>query len=162
MEWQKRKILIWGKTRPELSSKHREVVCTGGVFEDTKDLVRLYPIPLRYIDDEKIFRKYQWIEAEVKKAEGDNRPESFKILPESIKVDGILKTKRGDWSERAAWILNDKNIYQSVEALQEKQSKDFTSLGLVKPLEVLDVQSKPVSISEKHDFWTKYEEATQQ
>ena len=54
--WQRRRILIWGKTCPELSKKYREIVCTGGVFEDTKKLVRLYPIPLRYIDDEKILK----------------------------------------------------------------------------------------------------------
>jgi hypothetical protein len=36
--WETRRILIWGKTRPELSKKHRETVCTGGVFEDTKSV----------------------------------------------------------------------------------------------------------------------------
>src|SRR5690349_10297784 len=58
--WERRRILIWGKTRPELSRNYRETVCTGGVFEDSGRLVRLYPIPLRYLDDEKYFKKYQW------------------------------------------------------------------------------------------------------
>ena len=41
--WQRRRILIWGKTRPELSKKYREIVCTGGVFEDTKKTRPLIP-----------------------------------------------------------------------------------------------------------------------
>ena len=77
--WERKKILIWGKTRPELSKTHKETVCTGGVFEDTKKFVRLYPIPLRYLDDERYFKKYQWIEADVRKAMRDARTESYNI-----------------------------------------------------------------------------------
>jgi hypothetical protein len=67
-EWQRRKILVWGKTRPEVSRHYRETVCTGGIFEDTCRLVRLYPIPLRYLDDKRYFQKYQWITADVQRA----------------------------------------------------------------------------------------------
>ena len=66
--WERRRILIWGKTRPELSRSHKETVCTGGVFADTKEFVRVYPIPLRFLDETKVFKKYQWIEAPVRKA----------------------------------------------------------------------------------------------
>src|SRR5450755_141693 len=55
---QKRKILIWGKTAPELSMKYYETVCTGGVLEDGTP-VRLYPIPYRYMADDDKFKKYQ-------------------------------------------------------------------------------------------------------
>jgi hypothetical protein len=66
--WQRKCILNWGKTRTELSKKYKEIVCTGGVLEDTQELIRLYPVPLRYIDDEKVFKKYQWIEAFIMKS----------------------------------------------------------------------------------------------
>ncbi len=46
-----RKILIWGKTYPELSKKYIETVCTAGVLESGKP-VRLYPITYRYLNDE--------------------------------------------------------------------------------------------------------------
>ena len=81
--WERRRILIWGKTRPELSAKYREIVCTGGVFEDTKCLVRLYPIPLRYLEDERV--------AFVSKSPKDPRPETAlhrigiaKLFPPSV------------------------------------------------------------------------------
>ncbi len=161
-EWQKRQILIWGKTRPELSLTYREVVCTGGVFEDSRRLVRLYPSALRDMDDEQVFRKDQWIEADVMKAQNDPRPESYRIHPDRIKLLGEIKSKKGDWSARADWIINDFNVFQSVEALQERQMVDRTSLGLVKPLSILDVHAIPYGVKEKVKFWKNYEDAVRQ
>jgi hypothetical protein len=161
-KWEKRKILIWGKTRPELSKKYREVVCTGGVFEDTKRLVRLYPIPLRYLDDERIFKKYQWIEAYVATAEQDPRPESYKIRSDGIRTLDQIPSKAGDWSDRAQWIMQPENIFQSVEALKAKWREDNTSLGLVKPKYVANIQAKRVPRTEKMEFSRRYEDALRQ
>jgi hypothetical protein len=161
-QWERRRILIWGKTRPELSKKYREIVCTGGVFEDTKCLVRLYPIPLRYMNDKRIFKKYQWIEAKVMKAKSDPRPESYRIHPHDIKVLDEIPSNKGDWTMRAQWIMNDANIFQSVEVLQESHRKNHTSLGLVKPSLILDVQAQPYAQKEKDEFWQNYKEAISQ
>jgi hypothetical protein len=68
------KVLIWGKTYPELSKKYIETVCTAGVLESGKP-VRLYPITYRYLNDEQ-FKLYQWITAGLLKNPGDSRPES--------------------------------------------------------------------------------------
>src|SRR5580704_6023249 len=100
--WERRRILVWGKTRPEVSRNYRETVCTGGVFEDTGRLVRLYPIPLRYLDDQKYFKKYQWITADVQPAgPRDKRPESYRIRFDRIEVGETIDTGRNsEWSER--------------------------------------------------------------
>lgn len=156
-QWERRRILIWGKTRPELSKTYRETVCTGGVFEDTKRLVRLYPIPLRYIDDEQVFKKYQWIEADVKRSASDPRPESYKIRADTIEVFQTIPPKKGDWSERAVWVMHDHNIFPSVEALVHQQSLDHTSLGLVKPAEVSNVVAERFSAAEQQHFQQRYE-----
>lgn len=161
-KWQRRRILIWGKTRPELSQKYRETVCTGGVFEDTRRLVRLYPIPLRYVDDERVFKKYQWVEAYVSKSTSDPRPESYKIRYDDIETFEIIPPNRGSWNERAQWIMNDNNIVQSVEELQARQQMDQTSLGLLKPLEVINVTSHRYSQEERNGFWARYKEALRQ
>ena len=51
--------LIWAKTYPELTSKYIETVCTAGLLPSAKPL-RLYPIPYRYLRDEKEqFKLYQ-------------------------------------------------------------------------------------------------------
>ncbi len=161
-KWQRRRILIWGKTRPELSSKYRETVCTGGVFEDDRKLVRLYPIPLRYIDDERVFKKYQWIEAYVTKATSDPRPESYKIRYDGIQTFEVIPTNKGNWNDRAQWIIHDGNIVQSVEFLQKRQQIDHTSLGLVKPLRVVKVVAQRYSQHERDEFWGNYKDALRQ
>jgi hypothetical protein len=48
-------------------------------MEETGQLVRLYPVPFRLMQDEAQFKKWQWIEAEVEKARKDHRPESHQI-----------------------------------------------------------------------------------
>src|SRR5438552_13822171 len=121
--WERKRILIWGKTRPELSKNHKETVCTGGVFEDTKTFVRLYPIPLRYLDDERYFKKYQWIEADVRKAMKDPRPESYNVRPDTIALRETIPTERGDWSRRAEWIMTPEHVFDSVTALQASREK---------------------------------------
>lgn len=162
-KWERRKILIWGKTRPELSQKYREIVCTGGVFADTKRLVRLYPIPLRYMDDEKYFKKYQWIEAYVTRSSSDSRPESYKIRPDGIEVFDTIRTKPGgNWDDRAEWIMYKKNIFQSVEALQEQQKVDHTSLGLIRPKLITNVIPQKYGQTERDRFWEKYKNAVAQ
>jgi hypothetical protein len=161
-KWQRRRILIWGKTRPDLSKKYREIVCTGGVLEDTRRLVRLYPIPLRYMDDKLYFKKYQWIEADITKPSADPRPESYRINPDGIKILGEIPTHAGNWDARAEWIMQEGNVFQSVEALQERQKIDHTSLGLVKPLVVIDVRAQRYDEKERAEFWEKYNDAVRQ
>ena len=160
LAWRRRRILIWGKTRPELSKSYREIVCTGGVFEDTKRLVRLYPIPLRYLESD--FGKYQWIEADVARNLSDQRPESHKIRFEGIQTGEKIQTKNGNWDARAGWVLQPENLFQSVEALQEQQKKDKTSLGLVQPAQVTDVKAHRIPAKEKDEFMERYREAVQQ
>ncbi len=160
--WSRRKILIWGKTRPELSKTYKETVCTGGVFADTKELVRLYPIPLRYLDDELVFKKYQWIEADVRKAIRDPRKESYNIRLDSIVVGEAVPTKNGDWSDRAAWILQRAHIFPSVEALQNARESQGITIGIVKPHEVLGFQAEPYSDEEKRCFWSKHRRIVEQ
>lgn len=157
VQWERRRVLIWGKTRPELSSRYRELVCTGGVFEDRAGLVRLYPIPLRYLDDEKVFKKYQWIEAFVAKSRSDPRPESYRVRYDDIVVRGEIPTKNGDWDDRAKWILRSEHILHSVEHLQERQKIDGTSLGLIQPRSIEGVRYEKIPEQDKRDFAIRYD-----
>jgi hypothetical protein len=155
--WERRRILIWGKTRPELSRSHKETVCTGGIFEDTKGFVRLYPIPLRYLDDEQVFKKYQWIEADVRKAIKDARPESYNIRCENITVGEFIRPGKEDWNRRAEWVLQPGHVFRSVEALQDAWKRDGTSIGMVKPLAVTDYRVESYPKQEREEWWSKYQ-----
>jgi hypothetical protein len=161
--WEQREILIWGKTRPEISKTYREIVCTGGVFREDRRLVRIYPVPLRYLEDEKMFRKYQWIRAYITKAPSDPRPESYKIRYGDIEVLDRIPTERGgNWDKRAAWIMNQENIVASVEELQAQQRATGRSLALMRPLKVIDVAADRLSPREREGFWSRYKSAVAQ
>jgi hypothetical protein len=160
--WERRRILIWGKTRPELSSKHCETVCTGGVFADTKAFVRLYPIPLRYLDDEKVFRKYQWIDADVRRASKDPRPESYNIRPESIEIGETIPPRNGNWDARAEWLTQPEHIFDSVRALREARDLRGTSIGMIKPDEVIDFPVHAYPPGERDVWMTKYRQMLSQ
>jgi hypothetical protein len=162
VNWERREILIWGKTRPEISKTYREIVCTGGVFRDNKRLVRVYPVPLRFLNDEQIFKKYQWISASVAKAANDPRPESYKIRPDDIRVGEMIPTERGNWDKRAEWIMQPENMAASVEDLQDQQRDTGRSLALVAPREVVKIGHERLSSSEREDFWSRYEAAVAQ
>ncbi|MBI5877699.1 MAG: hypothetical protein HZB53_08620 [Chloroflexi bacterium] len=153
--WERRRILIWGKTRPELSKTYREIVCTGGVLADTKRLIRLYPIPLRLMNEERVFKKYQWIEAPIVKASQDPRPESYRINYDAITVGEVIPPQPGNWQQRAQWIMDENNIFSSIEDIQQKQQEDGTSLGIIQP-NVIRVTSERVSEDERQRYWDDY------
>jgi len=146
MQWQTRDILICVKTYPEYSQKYTETVCTAGVLRDTKELVRLYPVPYRYLDGQRQFAKYQWITASISKST-DSRPESYKINADTIRLGDMIETK-GDWSERKRWVLSESNICSSLEALIEKQQEHNTSLGIISPTKIVGFSIKRKADSE--------------
>jgi hypothetical protein len=157
--WSRKRLLIWGKTYPEFSRNYYETVCTGAVDAETGKLVRIYPITLRHMKEP--FSLYDWIEADIERNTSDPRPESYRIQQEGIKTVAKLDTKRG-WADRSAWVLRPSNVFQSVRALQDAQSSDGTSLGLVKPKQILRVYAKRLSDSDREEWEAHREEAIRQ
>lgn len=133
------KVLITVKTYPIPSAKYDELVCTAGVSE-TGDFVRLYPVNFRDLPYSKQYRKYQWIQVSAQRHSGrDSRKESFRPDCETLKILGEpIPTKRGDWSERAKYVLA--NRAASMEELHDRQSQDRTSLGIVRPKRIFDLE----------------------
>jgi len=137
--WEEHKILIWGKTYPELSSSYFETVCTAGVLEDGR-LIRLFPIPFRYLKDVNVFKKFQCIEAKIKKSESDQRPESYKIEPESIELLQFEKSDGKQWANRANYIFKNKSIiYKTYDDLIKDYETKKISIGFVKPKSIYKV-----------------------
>jgi len=137
--WSEHRVLIWGKTYPELSRKYRETVCTGGTLEDGR-FIRLYPIPLRYLSDDKVFSKYQWVQLRIRKANDDPRPESYKVDIASIKTEDTIPTDKHGWRVRAATVFKDSSYkFSSVEDLFKAREADGTSLGFVRPRSINEI-----------------------
>jgi hypothetical protein len=133
--WTRTRVLIVGRASPEPSKKHIETVCTGGITE-SGELLRLYPIPLRYLQQEKRYKQWSWAEFEIHKSSSDKRKESYVVREESIKVLGHVD------SETERFHLLSKGVVSDRETLDLMRQKDCTSIGLIE-IEVQDLVGKP-------------------
>jgi hypothetical protein len=122
--WEEKEFLICVKTYPEYSITYTETVCTAAVLRKTGQLIRLFPIPFRYLLGEHQFKKYQWVQAKIKKNTKDGRPESYRIENDSI-VHWHGRHKNG-WSVRKDQFCLKPITFLSLEDLQESQlAKNF-------------------------------------
>jgi hypothetical protein len=135
LEWREEKVLIIGRASPEPSKKHIETVCTGGITEQG-ELLRLYPIPLRYLDSNSRYKLWTWAKFDIQKNASDRRKESYKVRDGSIKILAQVTNP----SERFALLK--KAIFPDKETLNDLYHKDWTSVGVIE-IEFVDFYVKP-------------------
>ena len=158
INYEEKKILIWGKTYPELSSKYFETVCTGGVLENGSP-VRLYPIPFRYLSGEDRFEKYQWVTARLLRNPSDARPESYRVQPDSLQCGEKIPTTKDEWGKRAEILFKNSNWqFNNVDDLLVSQRQHKTSLGVITPKEIVNVEVTKRSKDDEKDFAEKFEQ----
>ena len=133
------KVLVMVMTYPHPSATYQELVCTAGITEDG-EWVRLCPIPYRYLSSEQMFRKYQWIEIDLQArgARNDPRKESCQPVVDSIQVLGSPIPTGDGW--RARRKIVDALPHRTVNELKALYDKDKTSLGIVRPTRILDME----------------------
>ena len=133
------RVLITVMTYPHPSQKHQELVCTAGIT-DTGDWVRLYPIDYRYLPNHQQFRKYQWIKVGLlpRGSGNDRRRESREPNLDSIELLGPPLSSENQWAERRAII--DNLTHSTKLQLESLYETNRTSLGIVRPTEVLDLR----------------------
>jgi len=135
-------VLIWGKTYPELSKRYAETVCTAGVREDGTP-IRLYPVPLRYLDSKAQYQLYDWVDVPICKSHLDTRPESYKVDAAKIRCAGHIDTDKHGWAARAAYIFKDPRWqYESMREVMHAQATTRHSLGIVTPGSIVSVEVK--------------------
>lgn len=130
-----KKILITVKAYPHPSKRYGETVCVAGINVDNGKWTRLYPVTYRDLEENKKFKKYNIIEAKVVKAKKDNRPESFNIDADSIKIVDYFDTGRDrKWAKRKEVVLP--TVDKSMCEISKQQELNKKSLGVFKPREV--------------------------
>ena len=135
------------KTYPEIRKNTLRLCVLQEFMKPTRKLIRLYPIRYRYLTGKSQFKKYQWIKAELVKSKTDSRPESYNLVEDTIEIGNIIGTD-DDWFEREKWVINQNTLFKSVEDLLISQKTNGTSLGIVKPKEILNFIIEPKSIEE--------------
>lgn len=153
------RILIWGKTYPELSSNYWETVCTGGVLQDGRP-IRIYPIPYRYYRQENQFAKYQWITARIAKSTSDPRPESYRIDIDTPIIAGeSIPPDKSGWAARRMNVFKSSSWqFETMDELQYAERQGLASIGVIRPKEIRDVRLVDRPAQDAIDYRTKMEE----
>lgn len=127
---EKERILITVRTYPTLSNKYVETVCTGGIT-NRGEWRRLYPVPLRYLQDDQQYRTFDVVEVDVKEG-NDGRPETRRPHLPSLRIIEPLK----GWQARCDWV--NPTINPSFAAMKAVGK----TLAPVKVREVLEFTAK--------------------
>jgi len=131
-----KKILITVTTYPLPSRSYDELVCTAGILEDGT-WIRIYPVPLNFLSQVKKdtgFKKYTWIELDVKERTDDFRPESHSPINYNVKIINTLNTTNY-WKERKKFCL--RNVYTNkFKLINDSKDPKNVSLATFKPLKI--------------------------
>jgi hypothetical protein len=145
------KILILCKTYPSPSSNYTETSCVAGL-EENGNLIRIYPMPFRLVDDDKQFKKWQWVSARIEKSKKDHRKESHKIFVDTINCDAAPLSTKNNWAERTL-ELSKIVVHEDFRELESSRVNSGTTLSLLRPAKILGLDITPTASSE----WTKSE-----
>lgn len=147
------KVLVVVKTYPNPSEKQDETVCTAAI-SDTGKWLRIYPVPYRYLPPEKQYRKWQWMEIGLtaRGYQNDPRPESREPDVNSIRLLGEPLPSSHGWKQRREII--DRMPHHTLGELEGMWEADRTSLGIIRPVEVLDLE-----VTKGQEKWSRKHEA---
>ena len=143
------RVLILVKATPQPSRQYGDTVCVAGVDMNTDPhrWVRLYPVPFRYLDGDRQFKKYDIITVRTRDAGADRRPESRKIAGSTIQIIQHLD----GWKRRSPWI--EPLAGPTMCALVDRTRADINaqSLAAVRPAKVINLRFT------KHPGWSANE-----
>jgi len=141
-------LLILAKTYPSPSTKYRETTCVAAVNR-AGELRRIFPVPFRLLEGQSQFQKWEWINANITKANGDIRPESHRIDVDTVSKTGEKIGTESSWANRLKWI--EPHIMPSFEALEFRRQTTGQTLGFLRPTRLVSLDISVVKEAE----WTE-------
>ena len=151
--WNSGRILVLGMTYPHYSGTYTENACTGGILEQTGRLVRVHPLPQRYLAYDSRPKTFQWMRVRYRKHDSDPRPESLRIDPSSITCEDLVTST--DTEERRGWLVRCPGLMRSVEEVRRVWSRQRTSLAIIQPAEIISVNFERRSEAERQAWRAK-------
>ncbi len=140
------RVLVLVKATPQPSRQYGDTVCVAGVDMNsgTPRWLRLYPVPFRYMEGDRQFRKYDVVSVRTRDAGADKRPESRKIDGSTIEIVQHLAGRR----RRTPWVepLVDPSMCELVAATRD--DINARSLAAVRPADVVGLEFT------KHPGWS--------
>jgi hypothetical protein len=144
------RILILAKTYPSPSAQYVETSCVAGINQDGL-MRRLYPVPFRMIEEGSQFKKWQWIEVRIEKANKDHRPESHKLYVDTIVCKDVIEPKR-EWAFRWEW-LDKIPSFDNFQDIEVRRIEDGLSLALLRPKRLIGLEITKA----RNQDWTEEE-----
>ena len=139
--WETKQVLIAARTYPAPHRKRIEVSCTAGIT-DSSQWIRLFPVPYRFLAEDKKFRKYQWVELQARRATTDHRPETYMLNIDSIHILSDPLPPTNKWEKRKAVI--GPLIAPSLCSLEaEREQKGSPTLGIFRPRKIESLEIRP-------------------
>lgn len=147
--WRIIEILILGTTYPAYSTKYKELVCTGAIDEDGR-MIRIHPVPKRYLDDDQAFKNFQRIRVRIQPNRDDPRPDTMRVDFESIEPLEEISAK--DHEARRGFVERSPNLVRSVEELEDLNKRFGVSLGAVMPKTIDRIHIRKRNDSERAEW----------
>ena len=144
---EKARVLVTVKTYPQQSQKYDELVCNAGFVrgDDGKwKWIRIYPVRFRQLPYAQQYKKYEWIELNLKRKWDDFRQESYMPelgVDEPIEAGKSIGTgKNRSWNARKRYVL--RKVFDSMTELIDfaKAPQVWKSLATVKPKEFIGLE----------------------
>jgi hypothetical protein len=128
------RVLVLVKAAPQPSRQYGDTVCVAGIDLDAPEpcWVRLYPVPFRYLEGGRQFKKYDIITVRTRHAGGDKRPESRKIEATSIQTTAHVT----GWNHRASRVEGLRSVTMCRLVEQAQSDVNSQSLAAVRPARV--------------------------
>ena len=104
-----------------------------------------FSYPIQAITKRTKYKKYQWIETEIKKSSLDRRPESYRIINHEMLVldDSPLSTKN-QWAERRTNFIDKVPLHRDLGNLIKQAHRNTLSLAHFQPSEWLEFTCQEV------------------
>jgi hypothetical protein len=103
------------------------------------------------IEEGQKFKKWQWIDVRVEKANKDHRPESHKLYVDTITCGDVIDTKK-EWSARWEW-LDKIPVFDNFDAIDAGRLTDRLSIALLRPKKLLGLEITKA----RNQEWTEEE-----
>jgi hypothetical protein len=108
-----------------------------------------FPGTFRLVDDERQFKKWQWIKVRVEKAKNDHRPESHKVFVDTIDCEGEPLSTKNEWQARRA-VLAKLAPFTDFGAMEAARAANGRTLALLRPTRIVALDITPA----KEADWT--------
>jgi len=128
------RVLITVKTYPLPSRSYTELVCTAGLLNG-EQWIRMYPIPFRFLQDQKQYPKYSWIKVDLVRNTKDFRPETYRLKNENITVLEKIGTANA-WAARKSYVLRE-TFTSMNELIKLAKGPEKKSLATMIPKEIV-------------------------